>query len=74
LTIFSFTVLLEINLGSHSLNGSLKMKTTITIIPQSETISAPEKIPAGTVSSRAARLGVYEGEPLLVAMDAMIAR
>lgn len=39
---------------------------------QSETVLALSKIPKGTVSERSARLGVYEGEPLLVIADALL--
>lgn len=60
--------------GARALkSASNKMKSTITIIPQVETIAALGKIPAGTVAHQSARLGVYEGEPLLVSMDAMLA-
>jgi hypothetical protein len=48
------------------------MKNTITVIMQSETVSALAKIPQGTVAARSARLGVYEGEPLLVMADALL--
>lgn len=39
---------------------------------QSETAAALAKVPANTVAKQSANLGVTHGEPLLVAMDAMI--
>lgn len=48
------------------------MENTITVIMQSETVAALAKIPAGTVCAQSARLGVYEGEPLLVIADALL--
>lgn len=48
------------------------MKNTITVIMQHETVAALAKVPAGTVSARSARLGVFEGEPLLVIADALL--
>lgn len=48
------------------------MKNTITVIMQSETVHALAKVPAGTVSAQSVRLGVYEGEPLLVIADALL--
>lgn len=48
------------------------MKNTITVIMQSETVAALAKVPAGTVSAQSVRLGVYEGEPLLVIADALL--
>lgn len=49
------------------------IKTHAHVLFQEETVAALNKVPHGTVSYRAARLGVYEAEPLLVTMDAMIA-
>lgn len=49
------------------------IKTHAHVLFQAETAAALDKVPRGTVSYRAARLGVYEAEPLLIAMDAMIA-
>ncbi len=48
------------------------MKNTITVIMQSETVTALAKVPAGTVAAQSSRLGVYEGEPLLVIADALL--
>lgn len=48
------------------------MKNTITVIMQSETVAALAKVPVGTVSAKSSRLGVYEGEPLLVIADALL--
>jgi len=48
------------------------MKNTITVIMQRETSAALAKVPAGTVSAQSVRLGVYEGEPLLVIADALL--
>lgn len=39
---------------------------------QSETVAALAKVPAGTVCAQSSRLGVYEGEPLLVIADALL--
>ena len=39
---------------------------------QRETSAALAKVPAGTVSAQSVRLGVYEGEPLLVIADALL--
>lgn len=39
---------------------------------QRETSDALAKVPAGTVSAQSSRLGVYEGEPLLVIADALL--
>jgi hypothetical protein len=48
------------------------MKNTITVIMQAETVAALAKVPAGTVNAQSVRLGVYEGEPLLVIGDALL--
>lgn len=52
--------------------GIKRMKNTITVMMQAETHAALEKVPAGTVCAQASRLGVYEGEPLLVIADALL--
>ncbi len=39
---------------------------------QAETVAALAKVPAGTVSAQSVRLGLYEGEPLLVIADALL--
>lgn len=39
---------------------------------QRETVEALAKVPAGCVNAQSARLGVYEGEPLLVIADALL--
>lgn len=48
------------------------MKNTCTIILQRETVAALESVPPGCVNARSARLGLYEGEPLLVIADALL--
>lgn len=44
----------------------------ITYSLQSETVKAIAGVPAGTVDAQSTRLGVNHGEPLLVAIDALI--
>ena len=48
------------------------MKPTVTVYLQPETMTALDGVPAGTVNARSARLGLYEGEPLLVIADALL--
>jgi hypothetical protein len=48
------------------------MKNHVTVILQRESVEALAKVPAGCVNARSARLGVYEGEPLLVIADALL--
>lgn len=48
------------------------MKNSTTVILQRETVDALSKIPAGCVNARSARLGIFEGEPLLVMADALL--
>lgn len=48
------------------------MKPTCTILLQRETVEALNKIPSGCVNQRSARLGLFEGEPLLVIADALL--
>jgi len=49
------------------------MKTTCTVNLQKETVAALEAVPVGCVNARSARMGLYEGEPLLVIADALLA-
>lgn len=48
------------------------MKTTCTVILQKETVAAMAKVPAGCVNARSQRLGLFEGEPVLVIADALL--
>lgn len=48
------------------------MKTTSTVILQKETVEAMAKVPAGCINARAQRLGLFEGEPVLVIADALL--
>ncbi len=48
------------------------MKNTCTVILQKETVAAMAKVPASCVNAQSQRLGLFEGEPVLVIADALL--